>query len=41
MFYCEYVYRLLYVREWFVGTFPCVDVWHHLLQGRHCKAHTL
>ena len=26
VFYCEYVYRLLYVREWFVGDFVCVGV---------------
>ena len=26
VFYCEYVYRSLYVREWLVGTFVCVGV---------------
>ena len=41
VFYCEYVYRLLYGREWLVGAFVCVDVWHHVLQGRHCEAHFL
>ena len=41
VFYCAYVYRLLYVHEWFVGAFVCVDVWYHVLQGRHREAHTL
>ena len=26
VFYCEYVFRLLYVREWFVGHFVCLSV---------------
>ena len=41
VFYCEYAYRLLYVREWFVESFVCVSVWHDVLQSRHRGAHTL
>ena len=41
LLYCEYVYRLLYLREWFVGAFVCVGVRHHVLQCRHREAHTL
>ena len=41
VFYSEYVYRLLYVREWFVGDFVCVSVWHHVLQVRQREAYTL
>ena len=41
MFHSEYVHRLLYVRESFVGAFVCVDAWHHVLQGRQREAYTL
>ena len=41
VFYCEYVYRLLYVREWFARALVFVGVYRHLLQGHHCEAHTL
>ena len=41
MFYFEYVYCLLYVREWFVGDFVCASVWHYVLQGCRREAHTL
>ena len=41
VFYCEYVYRFLYVCESFVGALVCVGVYHHVLQGCHREAHNL
>ena len=38
--FCEYVYHLLYVCEWFEGAVICVDVFHSVFPGRHSKAHT-
>ena len=41
VFYCEYVYRLMYVRQCFVGALVCVGVSHQVLKGRHREVHTL